>query len=831
VLRILHVINLGTTAGGAERLLADTVAVQRAAGHQVRVLSSDLPGSGERFNDVAWPQAARPRHLAARLAGLRRNPAARAVLTQLLQGFRPDVVHLHTIGLLSPGSLPVLAGVPTVLTVHGPEAYVRATERACLPGCYFRRAGGKQMVLTLRGRLVLLVTGLVAGRRWRRELRVVDVVVAPSRYLATLVSRDLGTTRVVPNGVNAGSLAGRPAPEPVATCRPRLLFAGRLEYFKGPQVLLEAMPAVLAAHPAVHLSICGAGPMEPELRALIDEHALGGCVELTGWLDPAALHLRIAAADLVVVPSTGPEAFALSCLEAFAAGVPVVASDIGGLPDLVRPGVTGLLVPPGDTGELARAICELLDDEQRRRALGRAAREVHAEFTLERHVSALHQVYRDAIDLRHGAGAGRCPAPASLARLAERVRRMVADSLLRNSALLLLSTLVMAGGGFLFWRVVTGLLTPSEVGRAGALISASTLLVHLSLLGFNNSLIHYLDEWPDRARTVNTAITVVAVATLAGAVFFVTALPALANGLVGMRHPGQSLAFVALSVAAAIGMCWDNVFIALRHSGYVLGRNLLVVILRLALPLLLLGATTFGVFAAYWLAFVIALPLYLNGARRLGMGIRLAFGVERLRTMWRYSAANYMATSILMMPSLTMPIMVAHRVGTREAAHYYIASLLAGVLVFVPQATARSFFAEVSHDRHQLHGLLSRVVVLTTVVELPVLAILVLAGRPLLRLFGDDYVSAYPLLILLVLTTALTAVGFIGSTLLLATGRIRLLCQLSAAACGFSLTAAYLAAEHGLVWIGAAMLGGETLLTAGYLRIITRALRGREPSR
>ncbi|MET0492643.1 MAG: glycosyltransferase [Actinoplanes sp.] len=813
--RILHVINLGTTCGGAERLLAGTVAAQRAAGHEVQVLSSDLSGGGTRFSDVEWPQSARSRHWAARLIGQVRNPDARAVLTKVLARFRPDVVHLHTVGLLAPASLPVLADTPTVLTVHGPEIYVRATGRACLPAGYFRSIAGNRTALTLRGRLVLLATGLVAGRRWRRELRVVDVQLAPSRYLADLVARDLGPTRVVPNGV-AALLTDTALP--TDTQRPSVVFAGRLEHFKGPQIILETLPAVLAEHPDVLVSICGSGPMEEELRELIRAHDLGGNVELTGWLDPEALRRRVAAADLVVVPSIWPESFGLSCLEAFAEGVPVIATDLGGIPDLVRPGVSGLLVPPGDAAALARAIVELLSDEPRRRELGQAARAVHAEYTLERHVSEVDRAYRDAMDTPRRE-------PGRLAQLVTQSKEMLGDSLLRNSALLLLSTLVLAGGGFLFWRVVTHLLTAEEVGRAGALISASTLVVNLSLLGLNNSLIRYLNEWPDRARTVNTAMTVVAIAALAGAVFFVTVLPALAPGLVGVQHPGQSLAFIALSVTGAIGLCFDNVFVALRRSGYVLGRNVLVVVLRLALPLLLLGATAFDVFTAYWLALAIALPLYVTAARRLGLGAKLALGVERLRAMWRYSAANYMATAILMTPSLLMPVMVAQRVGPREAAEYYIASLLASVLVFVPQATARSFFAEVSHDGNRLREHLRRVVVVTMALQLPVLALLVLAGRPLLRVFGDDYVNAYPLLVLLALTSALSAVGFIGSTLLLATGRTRLLCQLSAAAYAVSLTGAYLLAGEGLVWIGAALLGGEILLAAGYLRVIVRALR------
>jgi glycosyltransferase involved in cell wall biosynthesis/O-antigen/teichoic acid export membrane protein len=824
-LRILHVVNMGTTCGGAERLLAGAAAAQRAAGHQVRVLSSDLPGSGTRFNDVAWPQTGRSAHWAARLLGQLRNPAAAAALAEQLREFRPDVVHLHTVGLLAPASLPVLAGTPTVLTVHGSEIFVRGTERFCIPDRYYRRGPSGEMTLTVPGRLVVAGTALLAGRAWRRELRVVDVTLAPSRYLATLTGRDLGRTRVVPNGYTPASLPvvpGQPAPH-----RPSVVFAGRLEHFKGAHVALAALPAILARHPGARLSICGSGPMADELRTYVREHGLAGHVDLTGWLPADDVQRRYATADVVVVPSVWPESFGLTVLEAFAAGTPVVASDVGGLPDLVRPGETGTLVPPHDPTALADAVSDLLDDEPRRRRFGQAARAVHAELTLDRHVSTVHAAYREAITAprRREPGAHRAAAPGAFARFAGWFRHTKDDSLLRNSALLLLSTLVLAGGGFLFWRIVTHLVTADEVGRAGSLISASTLVVNLALLGLNNSLIRYLGEWPDRARTVSTAISVVALAALAGAVFVALALPSAAPGILGAGHLGQSLAFVALCVTGAVGLCYDNVFVALRRSDIVLSRNLIIVALRLALPLLLAGSAAFGIFSAYWLAPAAALPLYYLAARRLGLRTRFALGVERLRAMWRYSAANYMATAILTTPSLLMPVLVAHRIGPGPAGEYYIASLLAGVLIFVPQATARSFFAEVSHDRASLRGHLTRVVKVTTALQIPVLALVVGCGQLLLRLFGQAYVGAYPLLILLALTGALSAVGFIGSTLLLVAGRTKLLCQLSAAAYAVSLIGAYLLAGRGLIWIGGALLVGEILLAAGYVRIILGELR------
>ncbi|MDT4987529.1 MAG: hypothetical protein QOI74_1623 [Micromonosporaceae bacterium] len=864
---ILHVINMGTTCGGAERVVADVAAAQRAAGHRVHVLSSDLPGSGTPFSDLTWHQPATG-SLAARVRGQLRNPAARLALADAVERYHPDVVHLHTVGLVAPATLAVLAATPTVLTVHGPEPFIRATGRWCLPARYFRRADAGAAALTWRGWMVATGTNWLVGRAWRRGLRVVDVYTAPSRYLAGLAARELGPVRLVPNGLDgpsgvdgpagaggaagaagAASVPGPAAPERAGATRPRLLFVGRLEHVKGVQVLLAALPAVLARHPDTVLTVCGSGPLEAALRERVDRLGLTSSVEFVGWLPHHQLAGRLADADVVVVPSLAPEAFGLTCLEAMAAGTPVVASAVGGLPDLVRPGVTGELVAPGDPAALAGAVDGLLADEVRRRRLGRAGRRRAARFTMTAQLARIADTYADAIAIHRARSAppppARSPARAAPAACATPpvpdpkagrprqsriggVRATPSDSLLRNSALLLLATVELAAGGFVFWQLAAHLFTPARVGWAGALISASTLVANLALVGTNNSLIHYLYRWPDRARTVNTGLTVVVCAALVGSVGFVAGVPLFAPQLAGVRRPAVAVAFVALTIVGAAGLFYDNVFIALRRNGYLLSRNTVVVALRLALPAVLVGLGAFGVFAAYWGALALALPLYLlllGGP--LGLPPRLTLAGDRLRAMWRYSAGNYLATSILMMPSLLMPVLVAQRVDPGHAALYYISSLIASVLVFVPQATCRSFFAEIAHDPRRLRADLPMLLTLTIGLQLPLLAAISIAGRPVLALFGAAYVRAYPLLVVLALTSALSSVGFVGSTLLLISGRVRPLCQLSAAACAVSLLGGYLLADRGLIWIGGSTLAGEVILAAGYSVVIAATLRDR----
>jgi glycosyltransferase involved in cell wall biosynthesis len=391
-MRILHVIDMGTTCGGAERLVSGLAAAQRAAGNEVRVLSTDLPSSGVVFSDVRWP-CTPPRGLGQRVLRQFRNPPAAAALAGLVRGWRPDVVHLHTITLTAPSSMRALARTPTVLTLHGHEPYLRGTVRWCIPDRYFHPTAILRDRLTRRGHVAMLAVQWVIGPRWRRALRVVDVVMAPSRYLAELAARDFGEVRVVPNG---GGVAGRAEPPP-SDDGPRLLFFGRLEELKGVQVLLAALPAVLVRHPGTRLVVCGSGPMEPELRRMADALGLRPSVEFVGWLDSEGLAAQLAAAQIVVVPSMWPEAFGLTCLEALASGRPVVASAVGGLPDLVREGETGLLVAPGDSIALAAAVSRLAGDEPLRRRLGRAGRVLAADYTMDRHAAAVLAAYREAL--------------------------------------------------------------------------------------------------------------------------------------------------------------------------------------------------------------------------------------------------------------------------------------------------------------------------------------------------------------------------------------------------------------------------------------------------
>lgn len=275
---------------------------------------------------------------------LRRRPWLALALPLMLVSFAraaraaardADLVHAHW---LPAGAVALATRRPVVLTVHGTDLELA------------RHARPLAHAILRRIRVVLAVSTALADEARR------------------LGARDV---RVVPNGVELPENVG-PEAEP-----PEILFAGRLSREKGILELVEAA----RGH---ELVVAGDGP----LRAQVPQ----AC----GWLPHEELERLYDRAAIVACPSRR-EGFGVVCAEAMAHGRAVVASDVGGLRDLIVDGETGLLVPPGDVPALRAALERLLGDPELRRRLGAAARERAAErLSWDRVTEATMVAYRDA---------------------------------------------------------------------------------------------------------------------------------------------------------------------------------------------------------------------------------------------------------------------------------------------------------------------------------------------------------------------------------------------------------------------------------------------------
>ena len=182
-----------------------------------------------------------------------------------------------------------------------------------------------------------------------------------------------------------------------------VLFFGRLGRGKGVFDLLDAIAGLRASMPEVRLVCAGDGDREAVAKRAV-QLGIGDAVSFTGWIGPSKKQLLLRSAAVFVLPSYA-EGLPMSLLEAMAAGLPIVAAEVGGIPDVVTDGVNGFLFTPGDTAVLERLLCRLMHDPELSRRIASAAREtVRLRFGADRVIAQLEEIYA-GLGLAGAAGA------------------------------------------------------------------------------------------------------------------------------------------------------------------------------------------------------------------------------------------------------------------------------------------------------------------------------------------------------------------------------------------------------------------------------------------
>jgi glycosyltransferase involved in cell wall biosynthesis len=212
-----------------------------------------------------------------------------------------------------------------------------------------------------------------------------------AHYLAETEGFDEETFEIVHYGISARDGVRR-----YEGSEPRLLCIGRLIPIKGHLVLLRALAQARGRVSGLALDIAGRGPLEPALKAFARELGIEEAVRFLGFVSP--IQDAVEQAAIVVVPSLG-EGFGMVALEAMERARPVIASSVGGLPEIVADGETGIVVPPADAEALADAMVVLAGDLERAAAMGSAGRtRALAEFPPERSAERIEELYRAILD-------------------------------------------------------------------------------------------------------------------------------------------------------------------------------------------------------------------------------------------------------------------------------------------------------------------------------------------------------------------------------------------------------------------------------------------------
>jgi glycosyltransferase involved in cell wall biosynthesis len=376
-LRVLHIITRLDRGGSADNTLLSCIG-QRRRGHEV-VLAA---GPGLTEESPLRPEAESEGVLLVRIPSLIRavhpvkDAAALRACWRLIRGGRFDLVHTHTskAGILGRLAARIAGGCRIVHTPHGHVFYG-----------YF--GPWKTRLFIWAERLMARWTDAIVTLTDREAQEHLALGVGhPSQFVTIFSGIPLpGPKARAGTGPSRRRALGLPAEGALVGS------VGRLDPVKGHALLIQAFAMLGARHPGARLILIGEGEKREEYQALARKLGVAEGVRFMGWRDDVGDLL--AELDLFVFPSRN-EGMGRAAVEAMAAGLAVVAARTGGLPEVVREGETGLLVPPGDAAALSAAIDRLLARPEERRAMGEAGRRLAQAYSAERMCEKIEALYQ-----------------------------------------------------------------------------------------------------------------------------------------------------------------------------------------------------------------------------------------------------------------------------------------------------------------------------------------------------------------------------------------------------------------------------------------------------
>lgn len=375
--------------GGAERVVLGEAELVAQSGNEVIILTTHaakelLAATFQKGKIKVWflPNLLPLDHesflykSAALLLSLH-NPILLKYVSRILKMERPDIVHIHNYGPMSIGVINVAKrfGCKVIQTVHG--YYFE-----CPKGSLYKRSGE-----VCNSPLPICK---IYKKICQKTMLKCDSIIAISSYVKERLVKagySAGIVSFIPNSIN--KITQPPIAEPTGK---EILFVGRMVKAKGVHVLIKALAKVKnACNEKLTVSLIGDGEHKTYFESLAQSYGVD--VNFLGRVSDRILEEYYNNAYFVVVPSLFSELFCIVILEAMSYGKPVIASNIGGIPELVLHGQTGFLFEPEDADALAKYIQILLDDEELALNLGNRALKVSQKFSGSSHLKLLLNLY------------------------------------------------------------------------------------------------------------------------------------------------------------------------------------------------------------------------------------------------------------------------------------------------------------------------------------------------------------------------------------------------------------------------------------------------------
>lgn len=386
-MKILFINNLGTIHSGAEIIIAQLRRELIERGHEVRILAGNEPGNGEQIADYLF-RTFRDGSMLKFLYVF--NPFAIIALWRILRTYRPDIIHLHNISKASPFILALLKHYPTILTIHDHMVFdptrisdvpLLAPYKNTLENYFIEKPSVRFYLERLRFFF------------FRRFAKYINIAFACSDFYCQCAkdSEIFQNVKTLHNGINL------PEQSPIENWN-NLLFVGRLEKNKGARLVVEATAKILIEHPSIKVNIAGTGTQMNDLKRKAKELGISNIVRFEGYQSFKQIEELYRKTTIIVVPSLYPDNLPTVCIEAMAIGRPVVGSMLGGIPELIANGKTGLLFSPGNNEELVKCVNQLLNDRQLMRSMGDAGRiKAEQEFSASIYLKKILEAYKQLI--------------------------------------------------------------------------------------------------------------------------------------------------------------------------------------------------------------------------------------------------------------------------------------------------------------------------------------------------------------------------------------------------------------------------------------------------
>ncbi len=397
------------------------------------------------------------------------------------------------------------------------------------------------------------------------------------------------------------------------------------------------------------------------------------------------------------------------------------------------------------------------------------------------------------------------------------------DRMYESSLWLLGSSVIMTLFGFFFWTLNARLFSPDEVGIASTLISSAELIVLLSLLGLDVTVMRYVGNYKNNSSLFNTSLSLSALISLLLGIVFIFVIGLIIPGLGRLKDHWLLFLFPVFVVFSLLNRLLSVILISLRKTQIVFIMSVIFSVLKLVMLLLLISMGAFAILGSWMAAMVIVFFLSLTFVEW-----KLKFQIDRnvIRDVFRFSSFSYFSNFLSMAPEAILPLMITYMIDPSTTAYFYISWMIAAVLFFIPASISKVLLVEGSIDEKTLNDGIKKSIRFIFLLLIPAVITLVISSKYLLLLFGKEYSEqAFRLLQILALSSIPYSINSIYTSIKNVEHRINAVLAINFVIAAFTIGLSYILIDYGILMVGVTWLFIQLIVSIGPSISIIRRLR------